>query len=364
MTTGTLLALSPRPEPIDRPAPLLSVAAGPVRDTQAATMTIGELLDFYEEHHVRFLKSQAGTSRRMRRYIAQFAALPLSGLTRRMVMEWYHEIGSTRGQTAASQALQVLHSMYVKAQDWELYEGKNPAARIKKFPKTSRARFVQSHELPRLLAALAHDWDRQAELFFQLLLFTGARLNEARTMKWTDLELERGLWHKPTTKNGLPHTIPLVSVLVEQLRQWPHLTPWVFSSRPNGKNGGRPGPWSATAIQHAWQRIRAQATLGDVRIHDLRRTTASWLAGQGANLSIIQQTLNHSSLAVTSVYARLTVEPVRQALEEQAERMLHPRPVSAAEEARMDRRHVAAMRGSAVPPAQSEKYLAHEEWPG
>jgi hypothetical protein len=55
-------------------------------------------------------------------------------------------IARTDGKHVANQALQQLHAMYVKAMDWELYEGKNPTDRIKKFPKESRQRFIQSHE--------------------------------------------------------------------------------------------------------------------------------------------------------------------------------------------------------------------------
>jgi hypothetical protein len=61
-----------------------------------------------------------------------------------------------------------------------------------------------------------------------------------------------------------------------------------------------------------------------VRIHDLRRTCASWLAINGSNLPVIQSILNHRSLSSTQVYARLSVAPVRLALDDQAERMLGP----------------------------------------
>ena len=37
--------------------------------------------------------------------------------------------------------------------------------------------------------------------------------------------------------------------------------------------------------------------------------------------------LNHKSLTSTQIYARLSVAPVRQALDDQAERMLGPVPV-------------------------------------
>lgn len=286
-------------------------------------MTIGEFLPLYERNHVAFLKNHLGTSRRLQRYVGQLAALDLAALTRMQVLEWFHAIGRTTGGHAANLALQQLHAMYVKAQDWELYDGKNPADRIKKFPKHSRERFVQANEMPYLLKSLSEEGLR-VETYFLCLLLTGARRDEARLMQWKDIALDHGLWHKPTTKNGVPHTIPLPAQLVTRLRALPRVCDWVFHSTPNSLNGMQAGLWSVTAVEHAWQKIRRRVGLTDVRIHDLRRTAASWLAINGSNLPVIQSMLNHRSLSSTQVYARLSVAPVRLALDEQAERMLGP----------------------------------------
>ena len=216
--------------------------------------------------------------------------------------------------------------MYARAIDWDIYNGKNPAARVKKFPKQSRERFVQSHEMPWLLKVLADEMPK-IETYFLCLLLTGARRDEARLMKWAHLDLNRALWHKPTTKTGVPHTIPLPPQLVSRLQQLPRITEWVFTSSPNVNNGMQGGsgaglPWSIIggASGRRW-------SLRDVRIHDLRRTAASWLAINGSNLPVIQSMLNHKSLTSTQVYARLSVAPVRLALDDQAERMLGPVPV-------------------------------------
>ena len=72
----------------------------------------------------------------------------------------------------------------------------------------------------------------------------------------------------------------------------------------------------------AWQRIRSSANVPDVRIHDLRRTLGSWLAAQGYSLPLIGRALNHSNIATTQIYARLALDPVREALEQNATRML------------------------------------------
>lgn len=310
-------------------------------------MTIGELRVLYQDNHVSNLKTRLQISRRLQRYIAPFDALELGTLTRMQVIAWHQEIGRSRGFMAANHALETLRAMYVKGQDWEVYDGKNPASRVKKFSEQSRERFVQDNELPWLLKSLAEERPT-VELYFLCLLLTGARRDEARTMQWTHLDLDRALWHKPTTKTGVPHTIPLPVQLVTRFRTLPRVCEWVFPSTPCNKNGMRPCLWSETAVEHAWRKVRRRVGLRDVRIHDLRRTAASWLAINGSNLPVIQAMLNHRSLNSTQVYARLSVAPVRLALDDQAERMLGP---------------------VLVPPVSSQSVRqpsqeVREEWPG
>lgn len=288
-------------------------------------MTIGELLVTYEQNHVLNLKDWRGISRRLQRYIAPWASLALDELTKMQVVQWHQEIGRTRGRTAANQALQSLRALYAKAHEWELYDGKNPADRVKKFPKHSRERFVQSHEMPWLLHSIEEELPRTAT-FFLCLLLTGARRDEARLMQWKDLDLDRALWHKPTTKTT-PHTIPLAAPLVARLEQLPRVCAYVFPANPNPQNGMQAGVWCVTACEHAWGRIRRRAGLPDVRIHDLRRTAASWLSINGSNIQVIAAMLNHKSLTSTQIYARLSVAPIRLALDDQAERMLGPAAV-------------------------------------
>ncbi len=307
-------------------------------------MTIGELRVLYQDNHVNNLKCRLQINRRLQRYIAPFDALELGALTRMQVIAWHQEIGRSRGFMAANHALETLRAMYAKGQDWEVYDGKNPAARVKKFSEQSRERFVQDNELPWLLKSLAEERPT-VELYFLCLLLTGARRDEARTMQWTHLDLDRALWHKPTTKTGVPHTIPLPVQLVTRLRTLPRVCEWVFPSTPCSKNGMRPCLWSGTAVEHAWRKVRRRVGLRDVRIHDLRRTAASWLAINGSNLPVIQSMLNHRSLNSTQVYARLSVAPVRLALDDQADRMLGPVPG-----------HVAA------PPIAAP--VERVEWPG
>jgi integrase len=91
-------------------------------------------------------------------------------------------------------------------------------------------------------------------------------------------------------------------------------TAWVF---PSEKRSDQP----LTNANQAWSRVRKRAGLPDVRIHDLRRSTGSRLAAQGASLPLIGRVLNHSNPSTTAIYARLDLAPIREALERNAKLM-------------------------------------------
>jgi integrase len=59
----------------------------------------------------------------------------------------------------------------------------------------------------------------------------------------------------------------------------------------------------------------SKAALRDLRIHDLRRTLGSWQAATGASLVVIGKTLGHKDVSTTAIYARLDLDPVRQAMQ-------------------------------------------------
>jgi integrase len=75
-------------------------------------------------------------------------------------------------------------------------------------------------------------------------------------------------------------------------------------------------------IRQAWDRVREAAKLGDVRLHDLRRTLGSWQAASGASLPIIGKSLGHRNQKTTEIYALLDLDPVRQSVTTAAKAML------------------------------------------
>jgi site-specific recombinase XerD len=61
-----------------------------------------------------------------------------------------------------------------------------------------------------------------------------------------------------------------------------------------------------TNIHKAWGKIRNQAGLPNLRIHDLRHQYASFLVNSGRTLYEVQQILGHSTSKVTERYSHLS----------------------------------------------------------
>ena len=131
-----------------------------------------------------------------------------------------------------------------------------------------RERFLSPEEWRRLSAVLArHEagWALHAALV-RLLLLTGCRKGEFLTLRWTCYR--EGKLFLPDSKTGA-RTVWLCAAARGVLDGLPRTASWVFPTR----QGNRPLP----SIDRFWQRVRAEADLHDVRLHDLRHTCASLL---------------------------------------------------------------------------------------
>jgi integrase len=115
-------------------------------------------------------------------------------------------------------------------------------------------------------------------------------------MEWCEVDLDAALWRLPAERNksARPFEIPLSDPVVETLRMLPRLGPLVFTI-----NGVRPmslDPWI--------ERVRRDAGLIDVRLHDLRRTIRTGLAELGISFEVGERVLNHAMPGLQAVYNR------------------------------------------------------------
>jgi integrase len=276
-----------------------------------SAMTLQAFLVDYIQNHINQLVVAPEMRGMLVKYFGPLLPYALADITPLMVESWFHAIGA-HSHSQANKSLSMLRTMFEQAKDWRMFTGDNPAQRVKKYHKHARTRFVQPKEMPALMAVLQLEPEK-TQCFFLLCLLVGCRRTEGLTLKWADLDVDGGLWHKSRTKTGLAHTIPIPLSLLQRIAALPRRNEFVFATKQ--------GHWCKTVASERWAVIRTAAGIPDVTIHDLRRTCASWLSIHGANLAVIGRgVLNHTSLAQTGVYARLNVSPV--ALEENSTRML------------------------------------------
>lgn len=187
----------------------------------------------------------------------------------------------------------------------------NPTLKIERYPEHSRERYLTPAEFARLGTAL-----RMAELrnpaavaAIRLLMLTGARLREILHARWEQVDLERGILFLPDSKTG-KKLVFLPAAALAILHQQPRLAgnPHLF---PSSRKAGAP----LKELWADWEKIREDACLGGLRVHDLRHSFASVGAGQSLGLPVIGKLLGHTQAAATQRYAHLADDPLRRAVE-------------------------------------------------
>ena len=140
-----------------------------------------------------------------------------------------------------------------------------------------------------------------------MLILTGARKREVLDAKWEDFDLIRRQWRIPMTKSGRPRHVPLSEGVLQLL-----------DSIPQGESGehvfANPKTKKAyVSIFHSWNTARKSVGLGDVRIHDLRHSFASFLVNAGRSLYEVQKILGHTQIKTTQRYAHLSQDTLIEA---------------------------------------------------
>jgi len=286
-----------------------------VRQDRLHEPTFGDLTEQYLERHAPRKRSGRDDRAMLHTHLLVFRTRKLTDLHRNDVARLHAQVGET-APYRANRLVALLRKMFNLARDLGLYDRENPATHIQVFREESRDRFVQPEELPRLFQAIAEEPNLSVRAVLLTALLTGARRAEVLSMRWDDVSLTRAEWRIPHTKAGRPHLLPVPHALVATLRSLPRMdgNPYVFP--------GQNGVGHLQNMKRAWDRIRVKAGIHDVRFHDLRRTVGSWLAGSGESLQLIGKVLNHRDVSTTAIYARLNLDPVRQALERNASKML------------------------------------------
>ncbi len=184
----------------------------------------------------------------------------------------------------------------------------NPAARVPLFTEDNEVEnYLDQEELEKLLTVLRTDRNRPVCHIALFLLSTGARLNEALQATWRQYDRVNKVWRIPASNSKKVHSVPLNDAALDILSQLDteRRYEYLFINQRTEK------PY--TTIHKTWDRLRNEAELPHLRIHDLRHQYASFLVNSGRTLYEVQQILGHSDPKVTQRYAHLSTRALQEA---------------------------------------------------
>lgn len=272
---------------------------------QKAVLTLSE---FYEGHYKPYAamhKRSAGSDHQLYRcrLEARFGHFRLNQITKTMIVGFHNELKeSGLAGATCDHYVKFLRHAFNLAIEWDLLKD-NPASGVKLFNLDNKVEhYLDATELERLMTVLKTGANRPVCMIAMFLLSTGARMNEVLSAEWSQINISTRTWKIPAlnSKSKKSRSSPLndsALAIISQLNTEAEFE-FLFVNRVTGN------PY--TNIHKAWGKIRDQAGLPHLRIHDLRHQYASFLVNSGRTLYEVQQILGHSTSMVTERYSHLS----------------------------------------------------------
>ena len=293
---------------------------------EASRHTLEDLLDRYRE----YLKARSALTFEARRghiaywrnTLGRFALRDVTPSRIADARDALHalptRVGKARSASDVNRHLATLsHAFSLATREWQWLE-MNPLRRVQKLREPlGRVRFLSEDERARLLKACQESpHARWLYPLVVLALATGMRQGEILALTWDRVDLHRGWITLDNTKNRERRGVPLNGYALAAMREYAKVrrldSDVVFCATQGD------GP---VYLRTAWTPAVTAAELDDFHFHDLRHTTASYLAMNGATPGEIAAVLGHRTLAMVKRYAHLSDAHVAGVLERMNSKM-------------------------------------------
>lgn len=154
-------------------------------------------------------------------------------------------------------------------------------------------RFLSDNEREALLEACKKSANKALYPITLICLATGARKMEINALRWNNIDLKRNRITLTDTKNDEIRVLPFEDTVKNILQK-------LYSERkPKQDDLVFPStilPHVPIEIRKHWYLAVEEADIQNFRFHDLRHSTASYLAMNGASLAEISEILGHKTL--------------------------------------------------------------------
>lgn len=205
--------------------------------------------------------------------------------------------------------LRSLRAIMNVAKRWK-YLDQNPFDQIHKVKVEEKRLFMTTAELRSFFEALA-DLNQSAQRkthkekvemlgpYYELLLNTGLRREEALNLSTSDIDYEHNLVLVRKSKDKEARVVPLTARAREIVDS---LGPGLFSIL------------SKSYVTHNFTDTCHRAGLIGFKLHSLRHTFATRLINSGVDVLTISKILGHSDIKTTMIYAKVRLEALKNAV--------------------------------------------------
>ena len=179
---------------------------------------------------------------------------------------------------------------------------------FKTTPRTKRPRIILSeHEVQTMLEQMKQHSPTIVFPFIYTLVHTGARKNEIRQLRWTDIDFDNASLDIYASKTNTRRRIPMSPQLWTMFYQMEQRSEWVFLNKKGAL-------LSASQIDETIEILQRKHPGGKRwRCHSLRHSFSYNFLKQGGKMYQLQALLGHKSIQMTiDLYGNLSAEDVVQ----------------------------------------------------
>jgi integrase len=245
------------------------------------------------------------------------------------ISEAYNRLLSNIGKRTVRHCHWQLHGALELAVNWGQI-ATNVASRVTPpEPDDFEGRALSREEIGQLLGAMT---STEYEALVWLALDSGARQGELLALKTEDVDLEHGFIHigrsvRRITGQGMVYSTPKTKLSKRTVEIAPAtivvLRAYRLAQKERRLRAGDlwdsgpdlfftndlGGPLDGVGVTKAFQKLVANAGLGQLRFHDLRHSSATRLLAAGARMDEIRTRMGHSSIMTTvNVYGHRSAD--------------------------------------------------------
>jgi integrase len=274
-------------------------------------LRLGNVVNVFIERHCKKNKSWRDTQAIFRLHVLpRWQDRLITEITRADVARLLDDVEDRTSIYRTNRTLAAIRKLFNWAMSRGMVEHSPVGPGMARAGERSRDRYLTPHEI-RAVWKAAEALGYPSGTLVQLLLVTGQRRQEVAGMRWDEIDKNGKLWtlSYDRTKAGRAQIVPLSDLALELIESCPRLGDYVLTTR-----GDRPvsgfAKWKRHLdgeTQRAMVAGKRSGNLTAWRLHDLRRTMATYMEELGIPPHIVGSVLNHSPRGfkgVTSVYTR------------------------------------------------------------